>query len=231
MKRIVTIFLIALLIIAVPAQALAYNKTCPEVTSLTDQGSNKYMSWNLETPQIHGLKSPKVEKSINKELADTVKNFKKDILAQAKKAYKESKKSDYPFRPFEAQTIYKVHLLNRRILSLTIDMYSYTGGAHGNTVRAAFNYNLKTGRQLGYQDIFKKCANYKEIIVEHIVREIEKNPDNYFENAIETVKGFTDEQPFYITDKGIVVYYGLYEIAPYASGIQEFFIPFSAFKC
>jgi hypothetical protein len=231
MKKIATILIIALLVIAVPVQAFANKKACPEVTSLTDQGSNKYMSWNLETPQIHGLKSPKVEKSINKELAGTVKDFKKDILAQAKKAYKESKKPDYPFQPFEAQTVYKVHLLNKKMVSLTIDMYSYTGGAHGNTVRVAFNYNLKTGKQLGYQDIFKKCADYKDVIVQHITKEIEENPDNYFENAVETVKGFTDEQPFYITDKGIVVYYGLYEIAPYAAGIQEFFIPFSAFKC
>jgi ABC-type Fe3+-hydroxamate transport system substrate-binding protein len=73
--------------------------------------------------------------------------------------------------------------------------------------------------------------NYKEVIVHHVRDQIIKNPNVYFKEAMETVKDFTDEQPFYITPKGIVVVYGLYEIAPYAAGIQEFLVPFSAFQC
>jgi len=230
MKRILSVLIITLLI-AAPVLAFASDTVCPEVIGKVDKGSDKYMSWDLNTPQLTGLKNSKVEKSINKQLADTVSDFKKTLHDEAKKAYKESKKSKYPFRPFEAVAVYKVHLLNPKILSLTIDLYQYTGGAHGSTVKIAFNYDLKTGKELGYKDIFRNCVDYKKVIVDWVTRKIESNPENFFPDAIDTVKKFTDEQPFYITPDGIVVYYGLYEIAPYAAGIQEFPIPFSAFKC
>ena len=231
MKKTLSVLLVALLLAIIPVQGFAHEKCNPEVISKVDEGSNKYMSWNLTTPQLKGLANRKVERSINKEFTNTVKDFKKEVLKQAKEAYKESQENGFPFRPFEAFASYTVHLLNPKLLSLTMDLYEFTGGAHGMTYRKAWNYNLKTGKQLGYQDIFKECVDYKNTIINHVVKEIESNPEIYFEDAIETVKGFTDDQPFYITDQGIVVYYGLYEIAPYSSGIREFFIPFSAFRC
>ncbi|TET09608.1 MAG: DUF3298 domain-containing protein [Candidatus Atribacteria bacterium] len=39
----------------------------------------------------------------------------------------------------------------------------------------------------------------------------------------------SEEQPFYLIEDGIVVYFGLYEIAPYASGIRYFKIPYFLF--
>jgi hypothetical protein len=231
MKKAFSILIAVLLAAVIPIQVFAHESCSPEIVSLTDEGSNKYMSWKLVTPQIKGLENKKAERSINSEFADTVKSFKKELMIEAKKAYKEAKKGGYPFRPYEAQTTYAVHYLNKNLLSLTMDLYSYTGGAHGNTVRLAFNYDLRTGKQLWYQDIFKECVDYKQVIVSEVTKVILSNPENYFPEAVDTVKGFTDEQPFYITKDGIVVYYGLYEIAPYVMGIQEFFIPFSAFKC
>lgn len=231
MKKKINILLIALLIMLIPIQGFAYDKCKPEIISKVNESSNKYMQWNLTIPQIKELKDRKVERSINKQFRNDVNSFKREVLAQAKEAYNESQETGYPYRLFEAYTEYKVHLLNPKVLSLTIDMYQYTGGAHGMTFRKAYNYNLKTGKQLAYQDIFKECVDYKSIIVNHIIEQIKKNPQDYFDDAAGTVKGFTDEQPFYMTKEGIVVYYGLYEIAPYAGGIKEFLIPVSAFKC
>lgn len=239
MKKIL-ILLIAFIIMLTPMSVFAIEerpekdveeKPTAEVICKTDKGSDKYMSWNLAIPQLKCLKNPKVEKSINKDICDCINDFKKKLHAEAKKAYKESKGSKHEFRPFEIQTTYKVHLLTNNVLSLTVDKYQFTGGAHGFTTKVAFNYDLKTGKRIGYEDIFKNCPNYKDIIVDEIIKQIKRNPEYYFDDAIDTVKNFDpDKQPFYITKKGIVVYYGLYEIAPYASGIREFLIPFSAFK-
>jgi AAA15 family ATPase/GTPase len=231
MRKLLSIVVAALLLAAVPFQAFANENCNPEVISLKDVGSNKYMSWKLEIPQIKGLENRKVERSINSQFKKTVESFKKELLVEAKKAYKEAEKAGYPFHPYEAQTTYAVHFLNCNLLSLTMDLYSYTGGAHGNTIRLAFNYDLKTGKELGYKDIFRECVDYKKVIIDEVSKKIMSNPENFFPDALETVKNFTDEQPFYITKDGIVVFYGLYEIAPYVAGIQEFFIPFSAFTC
>jgi len=230
MKKVLSIIITVLLIIY-SVSVYASEKQNSEIISEIDKGSNKYMSWNLKIPQVKGLKNARTEKGINKQISRTVKDLKKEVMSEAKKSYWESKKGQYPFKPFEAHADYKVHLLNPKLLSLTMDLYKFTGGAHGFTVRETFNYDIKTGKKLGYRDIFKNCPNYRRVIIQHITDKIKKNPDKYFDDAVEKVKQITDDQPFYITDTGIVVIFGLYELAPYVSGIQEFFIPYSAFKC
>ena len=41
--------------------------------------------------------------------------------------------------------------------------------------------------------------------------------------------GIDKQQSFYIKDGHLVVYFGLYEIAPYVAGIQEFKLPLDSF--
>jgi len=98
------------------------------------------------------------------------------------------------------------------------------------TVKIPHNFDFNQGKEVKLSDLFKKGSRYQQVIVEEIVKQIKKEPDIYFENAIDVVKELKNSQPYYLTPKGIVVYYGLYEIAPYAAGIREFLIPFSALK-
>ena len=66
--------------------------------------------------------------------------------------------------------------------------------------------------------------NYKDIINKEINRQISKDPDRYFSGK-DGFNGIVDNQNFYVKNNTIVIYFGLYEIAPYASGISEFIIP------
>ena len=73
------------------------------------------------------------------------------------------------------------------------------------------------------KDIFKENFNYKDVINNEISRQISKDPDRYFTGK-DGFNGINDNQNFYIKNGTLVVYFGLYEIAPYASGISEFII-------
>jgi len=200
-----------------------------EIVSKTSKGSNKYYNWNINIPQLKGLESGKIQKAINDQIMGDIISFRNEIYKQAKEGYAAAQKSGYPFNPYEAHTTYQVGYLGSNLLSLTVDLYQFTGGAHGGTTRVPYNYDLTTGKPLGYKDLFKKGTDYKKVIVEEIVKSIQENPDIYFPDAVETVRNFTDAQPFYLTEEGIVVIYGQYEIAPYAAGIREFLIPYSLF--
>jgi len=222
-------FLVALLPLFAP-HAVCEAREERQVVTQVVKGENKFISWNLAIPQVRGLADGKVQKEINATFIKDQKAFRDDLEKQARKAYKEAQESGNPFRQFAAYTTYDTHYFSEKILSLTVDMYQYTGGAHGFTTRKAYNYNLETGAQITYKDIFGQKIDYASVIVNEVVSQIQARPEDFFPDAVETVKTFTDEQPFYLTNDGIVMYYGLYEIAPYASGIQEFLIPFSKFK-
>ncbi len=51
---------------------------------------------------------------------------------------------------------YTVHTLSESILSLTVGIYEYTGGAHGNYWDVAFNFDLETGQVYTLKDYYQK---------------------------------------------------------------------------
>lgn len=68
----------------------------------------------------------------------------------------------------------------------------------------------------------------KTYLLSEINTQIQTEPDFYFENAGELAEKTFRADRFYCTPEGIVIYYQQYDIAPYASGIPEFLIPYSA---
>ena len=50
----------------------------------------------------------------------------------------------------------------------------------------------------------------------------------YFEDYKNLVEENLNMDNFYLSKEGLVIYFGLYEIAPYVSGIRTFTIPYTA---
>jgi hypothetical protein len=132
-------------------------------------------------------------------------------------------------RKYEAISQYTLQYNKNGYLSITVDFYMYTGGAHGMTDRVAYNYDLNTGEELKLSDLFNKDFDYKDFINKEILKQMKTNEDMYFhdEGGFKTI---SDEQRFYLADGNIAIYFSQYEIAPYAAGIPEFKIPLSSIK-
>jgi hypothetical protein len=77
-------------------------------------------------------------------------------------------------------------------------------------------------------EIFTPGYDYCSTINDFIYNKIQANPENFFEGDM-GFKGIDKQQSFYIKDGHLVIYFGLYEIAPYAAGIQEFKLPLDSF--
>lgn len=54
-------------------------------------------------------------------------------------------------------------------------------------------------------------------------------PDNYFPEVLTDWAGIKDDQAFYVEDGQLILYFALYDIAPYCNGIPEFKIPLAMF--
>ncbi len=92
----------------------------------------------------------------------------------------------------------------------------------------SYNYNLINGKKLKLSDMFKKDIDYKKIVNEYINHVISQNPDIYFQGE-DGFKGIKEDQSFYIENDAIVIYFSLYEIAPYYVGIPKFKMEFDKF--
>ena len=108
------------------------------------------------------------------------------------------------------------------IVSIWIMMDNYTGGAHGLYWLETYTFNTATNEIYALGSIFQDGKNYTSVMNDKFVSVINEAPDNYFPSAVETVLSYNGDLPFYINGNTIVVYFSLYEITPYAAGIQYF---------
>ncbi|MPN50228.1 hypothetical protein SDC9_197854 [bioreactor metagenome] len=131
-----------------------------------------------------------------------------------------------PVRAYEARQVYQVTDLRACVLSLYFDRYLYTGGAHGSTVRTSQTWNLHGCRLLCLGRLAEGLPHDPSYLLGQIEAQIQADPQPYFDNYSELIGKTFHPDSFYSTPEGIVLYYQQYDIAPYASGIREFLIPY-----
>jgi hypothetical protein len=193
------------------------------------------LTMEIEFPQV-GLKSRAAQNRINTYYINAVSHFlnyaASELYPQAVTQYRDAQKNGFPFHAHEAVMHDTVTLNQNCTLSTYIDQYTFTGGAHGNTQRFSQSFHLQTGKRLQIADFFgpewKCCHTLLEYITAAAAAEMKKDPTIFFENYRELLLEYFDPESFYLKPEGIVVYYQQYEIAPYASGIPVFEIPYTA---
>lgn len=151
------------------------------------------------------------------------------FLKMAVEEYDNSIANNFPVRSFEAFVDYTVTLNQNCLFSLYFDQYEYTGGAHGSTIRYSDSWNLQTEKRIILGDLFPYHNNYQDYIITMIQEEIAKQIQQesvYFDNYTELVIQNFNENSFYLTPEGIIIYFQQYDIAPYSSGIITFMIPY-----
>ena len=109
------------------------------------------------------------------------------------------------------------------IVSVLLKENDYLGGAHEEIVYKAINYELNGGNVLTLGDILVvDKETYVPFIKSFVLNKMREKPENYFSTDDNALDDAFDESQFYITNKGIVVYFQVYDIAPYSEGLPTF---------
>ncbi|WP_288519483.1 DUF3298 and DUF4163 domain-containing protein [uncultured Brachyspira sp.] len=109
---------------------------------------------------------------------------------------------------------YGIDYLSEKIASINKYFYEYTGGAHGLHGKIYKVYSLSNGERLKIEDILIDVNNLDLInkVKEKLLSIADE--ESYF-----NLDGLSlQENNFYITSKGLIFTWGIYEIAPYATG-------------
>jgi len=198
------------------------------ITDMVIKEDREALKVDMVFPLVQGVKDKQVEEKMNQTIKKDVLNFKEMWQTESEKYLQGAKEEGWEIRKYEAFAHYIVHYQKDDLLSLSVFYYRYTLGAHGHTLQRAYNFNLVNGEEIFLSDILKEKKDYVDIINQEIRRQIELSPQEYF-TKWSVFQSIGKEQPFHLIEDGIVVYFGLYEIAPYASGIKYFKIPYSLF--
>ncbi len=198
--------------------------------------TSEFFKYNMTYPVLklydkyvyHDMYDRQIIININNEICEDVMEFKNSVKKQATEKISKTDEDYFKYQ-YEVYVNNEVTYDKDNIISIVMTKYEFTGGAHGMTYLDDYNYNLLTGDRLILKDMFKSGVNYDEIINNFIASEINNNPEIYFKGD-EGFKGISENQPFYIDEDGIVIYFGLYEIAPYYVGIPKFKLKFDEFS-
>ncbi len=133
--------------------------------------------------------------------------------------------------PWTVETKGSVLFQSPRVLSLELDNFSFTGGAHPNRFRVFLVFDLMEKKMLDLEDMILDREKFGSIVESAFRRYHGLGPDRSLNEA-----GFFWDEPFFLpanaalTEEGLTLLYNPYEAAPYATGATELTIPYTDLK-
>jgi hypothetical protein len=128
---------------------------------------------------------------------------------------------------------YVIELATDEIISIGFANSVYSGGAHPNHFSFSVNFDLKNGREIKLEELFKSGSDYLKKISEYCIEKLKNevgdmSGDEWLENgAGARAENF---ESWNVKRKGILINFDPYQVAAYAAGPQEVFIPFAELK-
>ena len=181
--------------------------------------NNKYLKSTLEIPIITSENS-EINNKINSIIKKDILNFYENSLKEAESYLQDF---DLDNSNFVANSTFEIKKNRDDVISILVKYYKYSGGAHGYYEYIPYNIDLRKGNFIALKDIFKDNVDYKMLInkeIENQIKEMRKN-EKYIDKIYE-FHGIKENQKFYLQDGKIVIFFDLYDIAPYAAGVPEF---------
>jgi hypothetical protein len=143
--------------------------------------------------------------------------------------------------PDETQTStldigYQIRFATENLVSVEFHEGQYSrGAAHGNSITAVLNYDVKNGRKIALADLFNPKSNYLSVLSSYSRKELKDKltKDEMFDEDM--VKSGTEPTAdnyaaWAITRKGLYITFDPYQVAAYAAGPQSVLVPYSALK-
>lgn len=121
---------------------------------------------------------------------------------------------------------FKIEFFNKNLLELELDGYNFHfGAAHGMPSKIYTKIDLTTGEFYELKDLFKEDSDYVKVLSDIIRGQIKNNPE-YSYIFPDSYNGIKEDQPFYVSQDTLYIYFYPYGIAPYAAGFPTFKIPY-----
>lgn len=138
------------------------------------------------------------------------------------------------FPVYSTELTYDVSFLSDEYIGITFLGYDYEGGAHGLPYKFHNVYQLSDGKKISITDLVGvDKETFNQCFAEAFSDYISENPDEYWEDAIETVMEVTDyyeEKDCYLDQDGLTYYFYPYVLSYYANGYIEVTVPYDRLK-
>ena len=124
--------------------------------------------------------------------------------------------------PYELKGSFQLLGASPRVLSVVWNVWSYTGGAHGNLDIVTFLFDRESGAVLEFQDIFEDMEEALRIVSQYTLKQLAASPDSDLAKIKDgTAPDLDNFASFALTPDGIRVYFQPYQVGPWSDGVKE----------
>lgn len=133
---------------------------------------------------------------------------------------------------WKAEIFAEVTYEDEHWISILLNAYIFTGGAHGYTSVRFLNFDKHKGTELQPWELIRNQGEFRQF-AESRFRRQEHIPEN---QPINSTGFMFEENRFYLPDnigltrEGVTLHYNQYEVASYADGPIELTLPYSEVK-
>lgn len=198
-----------------------------------DIGQNEYFYYDLKYPVIYNVKNgyfqvnEDILKNLNETIRSSVYTFKEGVFEEEQQINAANPDGNKAKINYKVYSNYDITFNKNHVISLTLHLTAMDNANLQYNELYSYNIDLLTGNQILLKDIFRPGVDYLKLVSDFINFKISENPNYYYPNIVVDIP---EAQSFYLTDQGIVIYFGLDEVSPAANGIQKFLMEFTNFE-
>lgn len=186
---------------------------------VTPQESRPYQEAQLKVPQlavVPGGPEVLLNEGIHQTVSRWLSEYRQERGAVLARSQAEPEEQTYPLR---LQVDYDVRYNDGSVISLLLHRYQQAGQVAGKRETVGMTLRVSDGQQLRLADLFVPGDAYAKRLNALIA--VRPECSRY------CFQGIRENQTFYLTAQGLVVYFRPYEIAPARLGQVEFLIPYA----
>ena len=194
-----------------------------------DEGENPVLEMRVTLPACEGL--PQIDgyyKAIYDDLYATC------ALNAEEAAQRRSElvTDGLDFTPWAVEVDCEITRNDGKTLSLLREVYENLGGAHPLVTYRAETFDVASQGRLLLGDLFtvsedEYLSRLKDLILPQMDKLETDSGVLYFDYAREELMTLLDPMDFALTGDSLLIFYNEYALAPYAAGLQHFYLPLS----
>jgi len=130
--------------------------------------------------------------------------------------------------PNELRASYTVSYASPRSLTVTYEIWTYTGGIHGNSDIITLSYDVESGQRLLFEDLVVATDTALERLAAYCSKELRMTLGEDLDEAMlksGTAPELDNYSSFSLFPAGLSIHFQPYQVAPFAAGAQRVNVP------
>lgn len=153
-----------------------------------------------------------------------------DDANQAYQSMRDSREAEFHFYPYFDELIFTAVRADSNVVSFLETSQYYIGGAHGMYYYSGLNYDTRTGERINFADLSANADAFRQdtlAFIHDLAATAAYQGIMWGNDADEQQEILYQDERWYLSTSGLVLFSNPYELAPFFAGEIEFTIPYS----